>query len=81
MTNSQEQVARLKNLELSDPERNLLAAGLCPKCERPIRGKYEPVPKGAHFMAPEIYETLRENNIDTQSGHKNTCQLRGLRIQ
>src|SRR5260221_12900741 len=50
---------KLAALELTDPERNLLAGGFCPKCREQIRGKFTPVPKGSHFLAPEIYETMR----------------------
>jgi hypothetical protein len=70
-----------QNLSMTEGERNLLAGGYCPKCERPIRGPFTPVAKGAHFVAPEIYESLRERDIDTRSGHKNTCELKGLRLQ
>lgn len=70
---------RLEKLVLTDPERNLLAGGFCPKCKRPIRGRFDPVGR-AHFIAPEIYATLRERNIDLDSGHVNTCGLRGLRL-
>jgi len=71
---------QLSNLKLTDSERNLMAGGLCPKCKQPIRGKFVPVEKGMHFMAPEIYATLREHNIDTSSGHKNDCELKGMRL-
>jgi hypothetical protein len=74
-----ESVKLLKELTLTDSERNLLAGGFCPKCEKPIRGKFDPVGK-AHFARPEIYETLRERNIDLDSGHLNTCELKGLRL-
>jgi len=74
-----EQIERLQKLELSEGERNLLAAGICPKCKRSIRGNFDPVGK-CHFLAPEIYETLRENNIDADSGHENNCELKGIRL-
>lgn len=70
----------LEKLQLTDAERNLLAGGFCPKCRIAIRGIFSAVPKGIHFMAPEIYETLREHEIDTSSGHKNDCELKGLRL-
>lgn len=71
---------RLIQLTLTDPERNLLAGGFCPKCQVRIRGKFIAVGQGMHFMAPEIYATLREHNIDLESGHKNDCELKGLRL-
>ena len=70
----------LEKLQLTDSERNLLAGGFCPKCKVAIRGRFDPVPKGMHWFAPEIYETLREHEIDTSSGHKNDCELKGLRL-
>lgn len=70
----------LESLVLTEPERNLLAGGFCPKCKLAIRGEFIAVEKGMHFMAPEIYVTLRERNIDTESGHKNNCELKGLRL-
>ena len=70
---------RLKQLTLTPAEQNLLAGGFCPKCECPIRGKYDPV-NGWYGFAPEIYATLRENGIDTSSGHRKSCELVGLRL-
>ena len=70
---------KLKELTLTAAEQNLLAGGFCPKCEVPIRGRYDPV-KGWNGFAPEIYATLRENGIDINSGHKRTCELAGLRL-
>ena len=71
--------AVLKTLVLTDAERNLLAGGFCPKCEVLIRGRYDPVGDMA-FLRPEIYETLRERGIDISSGHRTTCELKGLRL-
>lgn len=73
-------ITDLEKITLTDGERNILAAGCCPKCKVPIKGKYQPVPEGWHGFAPEIYATLRENHIDLQSGHKESCGLRGLRL-
>lgn len=84
-TQKEEKMSRtteiFESLTLTDAERNLLAGGYCPKCKVPIRGHFEPVPKGSAFMRPEIYESMRERNIDSRSGHKNSCELVGLRIK
>ena len=55
--------------ELTQPECNLLAAGLCPKCERKVRGYQAP----CGSFAPEIWATLRERGIDPATGHKANC--------
>lgn len=71
---------KLESLILTDAERNLLAGGYCPKCKVPIRGRFKPVKDGWHFLAPEIYATMRENGIDLDSGHHRGCELKGLRL-
>lgn len=70
---------KIKSLELNDAQRNLMAAGFCPLCERPMRGRFDPIGK-AHFMAPEIFETLRELRIELDTGHKQGCKLTGFRL-
>ena len=55
--------------ELTDHQRDLLNMGLCPFCERKIRGFRSP--EGS--FAPEAWAELREHGIDPSSGHKETC--------
>lgn len=58
---------------LTQPESNLVAAGYCPKCERKISGWKTPFGS----FAPEIWEALRENNIDPATGHTENCPWKG----
>ena len=71
---------KLKTMTLTEAQHNLLAGGFCPVCEVPMRGRFEPVKKGCHFFAPEIYATYRERGYELETGHKTNCELRGFRL-
>jgi hypothetical protein len=55
----------------------LVQSGKCPECEQPVAG-YQP-PFGC--LAPEIWATLKEQNIDAGTGHRFGCSLaRSLKL-
>ena len=57
-------------------ERSVLALGFCPECHRHIKGWKAPT--GA--MAPEVWQSLREQGVCPDSGHLKNCLLRDLEI-
>lgn len=61
---------------LTDHQRDLMHMGLCPFCERQIKG-WQPV-FGA--FAPEWYATQREHGIDPSTGHAGTCRHKEVRL-
>jgi hypothetical protein len=61
---------------LTESQRDLLAMGLCPYCENPIRG-WKPV---CGFTAPEWYATMREIGVDPFTGHKQSCPCKEVSI-
>lgn len=57
-------------------QRDLINIGLCPFCERPIKG-WKPL-TGA--FAPEWWATQKEHGIDAASGHTESCPHKKIRL-
>ena len=62
--------------ELSQHQRDIMAMGKCPFCERTIRGFKSP--EGS--FAPEAWATLREHGVDPSTGHKKDCPHGSIRL-
>jgi len=63
--------------ELTEHQRDLIAMGLCPFCEKPVKGWKTPF--GA--FAPEAWATLREQGIDPSNGHHESCLHKHIRLE
>jgi hypothetical protein len=62
--------------ELTQHQRDLMAMGLCPFCERQIRGWEAPVGS----FAPEARATLRDHGVDPRTGHRADCPHKDVRL-
>lgn len=63
--------------ELSNHQRDLMAMGLCPFCERRVKGWRPPEPGS---FAPEAWATLRERGIDGRTGHGERCAYKEIAL-
>lgn len=50
---------------------NIAILGKCPECKRQVKD-WE-APSGS--FAPELWATLREQDVDPSTGHKNNCEI------
>ena len=63
--------------ELTQHQRDLMSMGLCPFCEKKIKG-WKPPPAGS--FAPEAYATLREYGLDPSTGHAAGCAHKSVTL-
>lgn len=62
--------------ELTDHQRDLMNMGMCPFCEKQIKG-WKPV---FGSFAPEWWATMREKGIDPATGHLESCQHKNISL-
>lgn len=63
---------------LTPDQRDRAMLGLCPYCERPIRGWHLPV----EGLPPDLYRAMRDHwNIDPRTGHSEQCREKGVTLR
>lgn len=62
--------------ELTQHQRDLMAMGLCPFCERSIKN-WKAV---TGFCAPEWWATMDEHGVDGASGHLKSCTHKKVKL-